>query len=175
MPSIRSAGRAAKIEESRSDRSLARILAEIRDRLASGAVPLGMREPPQSATDLVLRPDDVTKGAPQKLPFVHGEERASVELLRDAAERSDATAQAAPTSEDSAQRSTSPATDPSRDVRRLVLEVEVTLANAERIKGIATDGAKDAFKRLADAAVYDVDRKFRTFRESYRRAWDWRF
>jgi hypothetical protein len=61
-----------------------------------------------------------------------------------------------------------------RVAKRLMIEVEVTIVNAERVSRIATHDARGEFKQLADASVYKVARDLRTFRESYRRAWDWK-
>ena len=55
--------------------------------------------------------------------------------------------------------------------KRLEIEVEVTVANADRISLIAVDKAKREFKLLASDAVYQVRQDLRTFRESYRDAW----
>jgi hypothetical protein len=61
-----------------------------------------------------------------------------------------------------------------RVAKRLLIEVEVVVTNAQRVSQIATHDARGEFQRLADASVYKVANDFRTFRESYRRAWDWK-
>jgi len=58
-----------------------------------------------------------------------------------------------------------------RVVKRLEIEVEITVTNQQRISAIAVDKSKDELKLFAGDAVYKVKKDLRTFRESYRDAW----
>jgi hypothetical protein len=54
---------------------------------------------------------------------------------------------------------------------KLVIEVEVTLANAEQVCQIATQRSYPEFTRLAAAAVRRTRDDFRQFRDEFRVIW----
>ncbi len=56
-------------------------------------------------------------------------------------------------------------------VERLQIEVEITVANAERISRIALEEAKAEFKKLASQAVQRLDEKFYEYRAQQRVLW----
>lgn len=51
---------------------------------------------------------------------------------------------------------------------RLRIEIEITLANAERISRIAVEEAKAGFKKLASQATQRLDEKFYEYRANQR-------
>jgi hypothetical protein len=55
--------------------------------------------------------------------------------------------------------------------RRLEIEVEVTVANMQRVSLTAVEAAKPEFKKMAATAVYKLRQDFRDFRDSYRAIW----
>jgi hypothetical protein len=55
--------------------------------------------------------------------------------------------------------------------RRLEIEVEVTVANMQRLSLVAVEAAKPEFRKMADSAVYKLRQDFRDFRDSYRAIW----
>jgi hypothetical protein len=59
----------------------------------------------------------------------------------------------------------------SGDVDRLLIEVEVSLSNAERIAGIAVEQAKSEFKKLAAASTAKLEDQFQQFRADFRVMW----
>ena len=59
----------------------------------------------------------------------------------------------------------------SGDVERLLIEVEVSVSNAERVAGIAVEHAKSEFKKLAAAATAKLEDQFQQFRADFRVMW----
>lgn len=120
--------------------------------------------------DLVRRPADSSRGEVERLPTTVVQQEPAIGLFADGVRSAGPSAGAPSTAEERFSFYTPPR-GTSTDVQRLVIEVEVTLANGQRVSQIAVGESKQEFKRLAAAAVYNVKENLREFRESYRAVW----
>lgn len=126
---------------------------------------------PMAVRDLVLRPGDSSPQDIQQLPLVRGHEQPAIDLLHEADSLGPKNPEAAFTGRPRSFFPPGGGVGQSSDVQRLVIEIEITLGNAEHVTRIAVNESKREFKLLALAAVEDLKDKFWQFRNEIRTVW----